>query len=84
MTKYAPLKLVILAAFTFIAGPASAGTLFIGTDENTFDGILPDKLGVATVNGSTLVSQTNYATTFHINGFTDVSGRKLPLRWRPL
>ena len=65
----------IALALTFIAGPASAGTLFIGTDANTFDGVLPDQLGVATVNGASFVSQTSYATSFHINGLTDVSGQ---------
>jgi hypothetical protein len=64
-----------LLAFTPIATPASAGTLFIGTDENTFNGVLPDQLGVATVNGANFVTETNYATTFHINGMTDVSGQ---------
>src|ERR1035438_10452177 len=64
-----------LLAFTLIAAPASAGTLFIGTDENTFNGVLPDQLGVATTNGASLVSETNYATTFHINGITDASGQ---------
>jgi hypothetical protein len=49
--------------------------LFIGTDENTFNGVLPDQLGVATVNGANLGSETNYATTFHINGMTDVTGQ---------
>lgn len=57
------------------ARPGLADTLFIGTDENTFNGILPDQLGVATINGANLVSETNYATTFHINGITDVSGQ---------
>jgi hypothetical protein len=57
-----------------LSGAASAGVLFIGTDANTFDGILPDQLGVATVNGANFVGQTTYATSFHINGLTDVSG----------
>lgn len=57
------------------ARPSLADTLFIGTDENTFNGVLPDQLGVATINGANLVSETNYATTFHINGITDVSGQ---------
>ncbi|MGB7976036.1 MAG: PEP-CTERM sorting domain-containing protein [Roseiarcus sp.] len=68
----ATIALVLAAA----AGPAIAdGTLFIGTDENTFNGVLPDQLGVATVSGASLVSETNHATTFHINGMTDVSGQ---------
>jgi hypothetical protein len=62
-------------AFTLVAGSASAGTLFIGTDENTFNNVLPDQLGVATVNGANFVSSTVYSTTFHINGLTDVSGQ---------
>jgi hypothetical protein len=45
------------------------------SDVNTFSGILPDKLGVATVSGASVVSQTDYATTFNINGMTDVSGQ---------
>ncbi len=58
------------------AGVAHAqGTLFVGSDVNTFSGSLPDKLGVVSVNGANFVSQTNYSTTFHINGFTDVSGQ---------
>ena len=66
---------VTLLLFTLVAVPASAGTLFIGTDENTFNGVLPDQLGVATTNGANLVGETNYTTSFHINGMTDVSGQ---------
>ncbi len=62
-------------ATTLVAGPASAGTLFIGSDQNSFDGVLPDQFGVATVNGANFVSETNNATTFNINGMTDVSGQ---------
>ena len=58
-----------------LTGPAAAGTLFVGTDQATFDGVLPDQLGVATVNGANFVSQNTYATDFHINGMTDVSGQ---------
>ena len=58
-----------------LGSAASAGTLFIGTDERTFDGVLPDQLGVATVSGANFVSQTTYSTSFHINGLTDVSGQ---------
>ena len=65
----------ILLTFAPIAGPASAGTLFIGTDENSFNGVTPDQLGVATVNGANLVSVTNNPTAFDINGLTDVSGQ---------
>ena len=67
----ATIALVLAAA----AGPAfAAGTLFIGTDEDTFNGVLPDQLGVATLNGASLVGVTVHPTTFHINGMTDVSG----------
>jgi len=74
-------KAVILAsaALALIAMPlvasAAAGTLFIGTDGNSFDGILPDRLGVDTVNGGTVTGQTIYPTSFHLNGLTDVSGQ---------
>jgi hypothetical protein len=66
----ATIALVLAAA----AGPAFAGTLFIGTDEDTFNNVLPDQLGVATVNGASLVGVTVHPTSFHINGMTDVSG----------
>ena len=66
---------VIFLAFTAITGPAAAGTLFIGSDVNTFAGAPNDKLGVATVSGANLVSQTNYTTSIYINGMTDVSGQ---------
>jgi hypothetical protein len=37
---------------------AFADTLFIGTDARSFNNVLPDQLGVATVSGATFVSQT--------------------------
>jgi hypothetical protein len=58
-----------------LSASAHAGTLFIGSDERSFDAVLPDQLGVAQLSGANLVSQTNYATSFHINGLTDVSGQ---------
>src|SRR6185312_7851855 len=71
-------KLVQLAAALLLAGASQAAlansTLFIGTDADTFDGILPDQLGVAQVNGANFVSQNIYPTSVHINGLTDVSG----------
>jgi hypothetical protein len=62
---------------------AAGGTLFIGTDENTFNGVLPDQLGVATVNGANVVGTTVYSTSFHINGMTDVSGQNFLLAGDP-
>jgi hypothetical protein len=68
----ASIALVLAAAAT----PAIAnGTLFIGTDEDTFNHVLPDQLGVATVNNASLVGVTVHPTTFHINGMTDVTGQ---------
>ncbi|HZZ30512.1 MAG TPA: PEPxxWA-CTERM sorting domain-containing protein [Phenylobacterium sp.] len=78
MKAYLIIPRVILAAalgWSALAASASAGTLFIGSDERSFDGVLPDQLGVAQITGANLVSQTNYATSFHINGLTDVSGQ---------
>jgi hypothetical protein len=67
-----------LAAAVMASIPATsamAGTLFVGSDSRTFDGVLPDVLGVVTTNGANFVSQVNHDTTFHINGMTDVSGQ---------
>ena len=75
------MKLNILTgglALALLAAPVAAsanGTLFIGADTKSFSGTLPDTLGVATTNGANLVTQTNYATTVHLNGLTDVSGQ---------
>jgi hypothetical protein len=70
-------SIAALAAMVVIglSGTASASTLFIGTDENSFDGVLPDQMDVAHVSGANFVSQTIFPTTFHINGLTDVSGQ---------
>jgi hypothetical protein len=78
----------LVAALTTLGGPASAGTLFAGTDENSFNNVLPDQLGVATVNGPNLVSNTDYATncsagpnctsgSFHLNGVADTGNNTL-------
>ena len=75
LTVLAGATIAVAISAYMIPAAANAGTLFIGADVKSFSGSLPDQLGVATVSGATLVSETNHATTFHINGLTDVSGQ---------
>ena len=72
--KYAAAGAALALLVTPFAGAATAGTLFIGTDAKTFDSILPDTMAVATTSGATITGQTNYSTSMHLNGLTDVSG----------
>ena len=46
----------------------AAGTLYIGTDAKTFDGILPDGFVAASVDGASVTSQTTISTSYHLNG----------------
>ncbi len=72
--KYIAALAIAMTIPAFSAG-ATAGKLFVGADVRSFNNTLPDILGVVSVSGAAFVSQTNYNTTFHINGLTDVSGQ---------
>jgi hypothetical protein len=44
------------------------GLLFAGTDQRTFDNVLPDQLGRFTMNGTNQTGSTVLSVPYHING----------------
>lgn len=64
------LTLLVCAA----ANIASAGVLFIGTDNEEFGGGGPSVLVKATVSGASFVSQVNIPLAFDLNGLGDGPG----------
>jgi hypothetical protein len=56
------------------ANVASAGVLFIGTDNEEFTNTGTSTLVKATVSGANFVSQTNIALNFNLNGLGDGPG----------
>jgi hypothetical protein len=56
------------------AAPAGAGTLFIGTDTEEFQGTGTSYLIKATVSGANFVSQTNIVLDYPLNGLGDGPG----------
>lgn len=57
-----------------LASDASAGTLFMGTDTEEFNGVEVSYLMVATVSGANFVSQTNIQLAYPLNGLGDGPG----------
>ena len=53
---------------------ATAGTLFVGTDTEEFNGFPGSFLMKVTVNGANFVSQTNIPLRFNLNGLGDGPG----------
>jgi hypothetical protein len=67
----------LLAIVTGIAGPvnvASAGVLFVGTDNEEFTSSGTSVLVKATVSGANFVSQINIPLDFNLNGLGDGPG----------
>jgi hypothetical protein len=61
-------------SLVFMTTAASAGTLFMGTDTEEFDGLGTSYLMKATVNGANFVSQTNIVLSYPLNGLGDGPG----------
>ena len=62
------------AAVLCWAGATQAGTLFIGTDTEEFQGVGTSYLIKATVNGANFVSQNNIVLSYPLNGIGDGPG----------
>ncbi len=63
-----------VAAACLSANVASAGILFIGTDNEEFSGVGQSTLVKATVSGASFISQQNIALNFDLNGLGDGPG----------
>jgi len=64
----------VCVALIGVAESAVAGTLFIGTDTEEFQGVGTSYLIKATVNGANFVSQTNITLSYPLNGLGDGPG----------
>src|SRR5436853_6077301 len=69
---------LVLATFLFVClvalVPASASTLYIGTDTEEFNSLPSSFLLIATVNGPNLVSESMITLSYPLNGIGDGPG----------
>ena len=65
---------LVALALTGLSNWASAGTLFIGTDTEEFDGLTTSYLFKAVVSGPNFVSETAIPLNFPLNGIGDGPG----------
>jgi hypothetical protein len=64
----------MVATVSVVGAAANAGTLFIGTDTEEFQGLGTSYLVKATVSGANFVSQTNITLSYPLNGLGDGPG----------
>jgi hypothetical protein len=75
MTMTRSIALVTLVALALTTPAFADGTLFVGTDTEEFNSVLPDRLGRYTTNGPAIVGAgTIISLDYHLNGMGNGGG----------